>query len=100
MLLDFGERDDQVRVHVLKHTFGRRLRAAGVGFEDRQHLLGHNSQRMTTHYSAAYLTRLIEVANRVCGQSNERPDLVVLRRGVHKTHQDTRILAARSHLSA
>jgi len=26
----------QVRVHDLKHTFGRRLRSAGVSFEDRQ----------------------------------------------------------------
>ena len=25
----------QVRVHDLKHTFGRRLRAAGVSYEDR-----------------------------------------------------------------
>jgi integrase len=87
------------RVHDLKHTFGRRLRAAGVSFEDRQDLLGHKSQRMTTHYSAADLTRLIEAANRVCGKSEERPDLVVLRRGVHKTHPDTRILAAQSGLS-
>lgn len=39
----------QVRVHDLKHTFGRRLRAAGVSFEDRQDLLGHKSGRMTTH---------------------------------------------------
>ena len=30
----------RVRVHDLKHTFGRRLRAAGVSFEDRQDLLG------------------------------------------------------------
>jgi integrase len=30
-----------IRVHDLKHTFGRRLRAAGVSFEDRQDLLGH-----------------------------------------------------------
>ena len=39
-----------VRVHDLKHTFGRRLRAAGVSFEDRQDLLGHRSGRITTHY--------------------------------------------------
>lgn len=31
----------KVRAHDLKHTFGRRLRAVGVGFEDRQDLLGH-----------------------------------------------------------
>ncbi len=49
----------QVRVHDLKHTFGRRLRAAGVSFEDRQDLLGHRSGRITTHYSAAELENLI-----------------------------------------
>ncbi len=42
----------QVRVHDLKHTFGHRLRAAGVRFKDRQDLLGHKSERITTHYSA------------------------------------------------
>ena len=35
----------QVRVHDLKHTLGRRLRAAGVSFEDRQDLLGRRSAR-------------------------------------------------------
>ena len=37
----------RIRVHDLKHTFGRRLRAVGVSFEDRQDLLGHKSARMT-----------------------------------------------------
>ena len=46
----------QVRVHDLKHTFGRRLRAAGVSFEDWQDLLGHRPGRITTHYSAAELS--------------------------------------------
>ena len=57
-----------VRVHDLKHTFGRRLRAAGISFEDRQDLLGHRSGRITTHYSAAELTNLIEAANRACAE--------------------------------
>jgi len=35
----------RVRVHDLKHTCGRRLRAAGVGLEDRQDILGHKSGR-------------------------------------------------------
>jgi len=70
----------QVRVHDLKHTFGRRLRAAGVSFEDRQDLLGHRSGRITTHYSAAELSRLIEAANAVCEQDSKKPELVVLRR--------------------
>ena len=56
----------QVRVHDLKHTFGRRLRAVGVSFEDRQDLLGHRSGRITTHYSGAELSNLIAAANKVC----------------------------------
>ncbi len=68
-----------VRVHDLKHTFGRRLRAAGVSFEDRQDLLGHRSHRITTHYSAAELSRLIEAAEQVCERNGERPEFVVLR---------------------
>ena len=69
----------RVRVHDLKHTFGRRLRAAGVSFEDRQDLLGHRSGRITTHYSAVELSHLIETANRVCGRDGAQPELVVLR---------------------
>ncbi len=70
----------QVRVHDLKHTFGRRLRAAGVSFEDRQDLLGHKSGRITTHYSQAELVQLINAANKVCGdESRKSPALVILR---------------------
>jgi len=70
-----------VRVHDLKHTFGRRLRAAGVSFEDRQDLLGHRSARITTHYSQAELEKLLVSANKVCGgESRKSPALVILRR--------------------
>lgn len=62
----------KVRVHDLKHTFGRRLRAAGVSFEDRQDLLGHKSGRITTHYSQAELGNLIAAAEKVCGDENSR----------------------------
>ena len=75
-----------VRVHDLKHTFGRRLRAAGVSFEDRQDLLGHRSGRMTTHYSAAELSRLIEAANRICDTANRVPELVVLNGHLRKIY--------------
>jgi integrase len=65
----------------LKHTFGRRLRAAGVSLEDRQDLLGHRSSRITTHYPAAELRNLVEAANRVCGEnSRKRPEPVMPRR--------------------
>jgi integrase len=55
-----------VRVHDLKHTYGHRLRVAGVGFEDRKALLGHKSQHVTTHYSAPEIGTLIEASERVC----------------------------------
>ena len=72
----------QVRVHDLKHTFGRRLRAAGVSYEDRQDLLGHKSGRITTHYSAPELQSLIAAANKVCAQKSRKcPALVLLRSG-------------------
>jgi integrase len=70
----------QVRVHDLKHTFGRRLRAAGISFEDRQDLLGHKSGRMTTHYSAAELSNLIEAAEKACRVGHRKsPALVALK---------------------
>jgi integrase len=56
----------RIRVHDLKHTFGRRLRAAGVSFEERQDLLGHKSGRIATHYSQAELANLIAAAEKAC----------------------------------
>ncbi len=70
------------RVHDLKHTFGSRLREAGVSFEDRQDLLGHRSGRITTHYSAAELRNLIDAANTVSKRDQTKPELVLLKRGI------------------
>jgi integrase len=47
-----------LHVHDLRHTFGRRLRAAGVSNETRQDLLGHKNGNITTHYSAAEVAEL------------------------------------------
>ena len=71
-----------VRAHDLKHTYGRRLRSAGASFEDRQDLLGHCSGRITTHYSAAELSLLLEAANSICKdrKENQQSEFVVLRR--------------------
>lgn len=55
----------RVRVHDLKHTFGRRLRAAGVPEETRKVLLGHTNGDITTHYSAAELAELIKAVNAI-----------------------------------
>jgi len=50
----------QVRVHDLNDSFGHRLRAAGVPFAGWQDLLGHRRERITTHYSALDVARLLE----------------------------------------
>jgi integrase len=69
-----------VRVHHLKHTFGRRLRAAGGTLETRKVLLGHRNGDITSHYSAPELEELVEAANRVCdSKSGKTPVLVVLK---------------------
>ena len=67
-----------VRVHDLKHTFGRRLRAAGVTEETRKVLLGHKNGDITTHYSAAELAELITAVNRI-DRSLETPAITLLR---------------------
>ena len=44
---------EAMRVHDLRHTFGQRLRDAGVVEEDRALLLGHAIQGMPQHYATA-----------------------------------------------
>ncbi len=79
-----------VRVHDLKHTFGRRLRAAGVSFEDRQDLLGHKSQRITTHYSAAEMGNLLFAANKACVRP-AAPILTILTRKKVSTAEQSQL---------
>lgn len=69
-----------IRVHDLKHTFGRRLRAAGVSQEDRKALLGHKNGSITSHYSGAELGHLIEAANMVSATDSRGPVLTILKR--------------------
>ncbi len=69
-----------VRVHDLKMTFGRRLRAAQVSFEDRQALLGHKGGSVTTHYSAPEIKSLIDAANKVAQTRSSTPTLTLLKR--------------------
>ncbi len=48
--------------------------------EDRQDLLGHRSGRITSHYSGAELSSLIDAANYVVGQGSSKcPALVLLK---------------------
>ena len=68
-------------MHDLKHTFGRRLRVAGVIFEDRQALLGRKSGSVTADYSPAEIAHLIAQANKATmGEQRSSPTLTVLRR--------------------
>ena len=64
-----------VGIHNLKHTYGARLRVAGVPEEDRDFLTGHKGiMSMTTYYSAPELKKMLEYSNRVC----QRNDNLVL----------------------
>lgn len=54
-----------VRVHDLRHTYGQRLRDAGVPEEDRALLLGHAVAGMPQLYATATVARLVDLANRV-----------------------------------
>ncbi|WP_312800235.1 tyrosine-type recombinase/integrase [Pseudomonas sp.] len=69
-----------IRVHDLKHSFGRRLKAAGVSEEDRKALLGHKNGSITSHYSGAELGQLIEAANKISATDSRGPSLTILKR--------------------
>ena len=65
-------------IHSLKHTYGARLRVAGVPEEDRNFLTGHKGKMsMTTYYSAPELKKMLEYSNRVCDQNDK---LILLKR--------------------
>lgn len=69
----------RVRVHDLKHTYGTRLRSAGVDEETRKELLGHRSGRsITTHYCDANIKNLIEASERATNPAHESTLLTVL----------------------
>jgi len=68
-------------VHNLRHTFGRRLRAAGVPIETRKLLMGHANGDITTHYSAAELGELLAAAEKVTDRGiAQTPALTLIRR--------------------
>ncbi len=68
-------------VHNLRHTFGRRLRGAGVPLETRKALLGHANGDITTHYSAAELSELLDAAEAITNRGiAQAPTLTVVKR--------------------
>ncbi|WP_051901461.1 tyrosine-type recombinase/integrase [Methylotenera sp. L2L1] len=68
-----------LRVHDIKHTLGRRLRAAGVSNETRKVLLGHTNGDITTDYSAGEIGELICAVEKVCDSGVNLPTLTLLR---------------------
>ena len=66
-----------VRVHDLRHSFGCRLRAAGVSAEDREALLGHANHSMAGHYASADVGRLLTQANLLLNRSGTKTVLRV-----------------------
>ena len=59
-------------VHNLKHTFGRRLRAAGVPKSTRRVLLGHIDEDVTDHYSMPELAELRDAVNKVSRKKSRK----------------------------
>lgn len=70
-----------LHVHDLRHTFGRRLRAAGVSKETRADLLGHAADEddVTSHYSAAEIRELVDAVRLIEVPMGSAPTLTVLR---------------------
>ncbi len=72
-------------VHNLRHTFGRRLRSAGIPLETRKALLGHANGDITTHYSAAELEELINATEAIVSRGRtETPNLMLIRQRTKK----------------
>ena len=66
-------------VHNLRHSFGRRLRGAGIPLETRKALLGHAVGDITTHYSAVELSELLEAVEKIVDRGiAQSPTLTVI----------------------
>jgi integrase len=68
------------RIHDARHTFGQRLRDAGVSEEDRALLLGHAIEEMPRHYAAATVAKLVKAANSVA-RTRDRVTLLKVANG-------------------
>lgn len=77
-----------VRVHDLRHTYGQRLREAGVSEEDRAALLGHATESMPSHYASSTIERLVGLANSVAGTRDRMTLLRVVQGGVNEEEKE------------
>jgi integrase len=72
-------------VHNLRHTCASRLRAAGVPNETRKAILGHANGDITTHYSAAELSELVNAAEKITKRGKtQSPTLTLVTQNAKK----------------
>jgi len=76
-----------VRIHDLRHTFGSRLRTAGVCKETRSDLLGHDNGNITSHYSLAEIQELYDAVEKIAEKQAESPTVTFLQQKSRKTHE-------------
>lgn len=74
-----------VRIHDLRHTFGSRLRAAGISQEDRIDLMGHLSKNITHFYSKAQIRNLINSVEKLTDRSMSAPIIHIIKREKYGT---------------
>lgn len=72
-----------LHIHDLRHTFGFRLRQAGVDSQTRSELLGHSTSNITEHYSMGDLTSLYQDANKIIKPSAAETVVSLKRRKVN-----------------
>jgi hypothetical protein len=81
----------------LRHTFGRRLRSAGIPLETRKALLGHANGDITTHYSATELEELIIAAEAIVDRGRTAsPNLMLIRERTKKVSEIRKGLTVRN----
>ena len=66
-------------IHALKHTYGARLKTAGVSKDDRRDLLDHKNGDITDLYCAKELPRMLENTNKV---TQEKSNSILWKRSV------------------
>lgn len=76
-----------VRIHDLRHTFGSRLRSAGVSKETRSDLLGHDNGNITSHYSLAEIQELYDAVEKIANPIAETPNVTFLQQKSRKSHE-------------
>ena len=62
-------------IHNIRHTCGRRLRAAGVNQETRKVILGHKNGDITTHYSQVEIQELKDALELLTNRKKASPAL-------------------------